>query len=735
MNSSVSKSRLSRRTLLKSAATSGAALVIGFDVPRVLKGAESKPPVSPFRSWIRIDQSGRVTLLSSRSEMGQGISTALPMILAEELGLDWKDVRIEQAPTDAAVFGEQGTGGSGSVADSWMPLRKVGAAAREMLATAAAQRWNVSPSDCSVKDGAVHHGSDTLSFGELVQSASKLPIPDFDHVQLKNPSEFTIVGKPVPRKDIPLKTDGSAKFGLDVRVPGMVYAVVARCPVFGGKVKSFDAKDAKALPGVHDVFEIPAVPEGVHSAGGIAVVADSTWIAMQGRKKLHIEWDLGPHATESSESLRKQFRKIVDEPMKVVLNQGEADSVISRAPDGKRVEADYELPFQAHATMEPMNCTVHIEKDRAEAWAPAQGPEWVQQVVAQVSGLPPNKVKVNTTLMGGGFGRRYQGDFAMEAAQIAKRVPRPVQLVWSREDDMMHDFYRPASYHRLSGAVDEQGNILAWRHRSTSTSIADYFDRKSPPESSELGCTLQMPYIAKNYKLEYTKAESGVPRAWWRSVEASVIGFVMESYMDELAHAAGVDPYQFRLDKLGQGRQVKNPLDAKSVPLDADRMKGVLKLAAEKGDWGKPVKPGQGRGIACHYSFNSYVANVVEATVTGGALKVDRIVSAVDIGTAVNPEGVRAQVESAIVYGLTAALKSQITIQDGHAVQANFNQFTTLSMKETPRLEVHIMPSTLPPTGIGEPGLPPVAPALMNAVFAVTGKRIRRLPLQKGDLA
>ena len=293
----------------------------------------------------------------------------------------------------------------------------------------------------------------------------------------------------------------------------------------------------------------------------------------------------------------------------------------------------------------------------------------------------------------------------MEAAQIAKRVPRPVQLVWSREDDMMHDFYRPASYHRLSGAVDEQGNILAWRHRSTSTSITDYFDRKSPPESSELGCTLQMPYIAKNYKLEYTKAESGVPRAWWRSVEASVIGFVMESYMDELAHAAGVDPYQFRLDKLGEGRQVKNPLDAKSVPLDADRMKGVLKLAAEKGDWGKPVKPGQGRGIACHYSFNSYVANVVEATVTGGALKVDRIVSAVDIGTAVNPEGVRAQVESAIVYGLTAALKSQITIQDGHAVQANFNQFTTLSMKETPRLEVHIMPSTLPPTGIGEPGL------------------------------
>lgn len=735
MIGSALKPKVSRRTLLKSAATAGAALVIGFDVPRVLKGAESKQPVNPFRSWIRIDQAGKVTLLSGRSEMGQGISSALPMVLAEELGIDWKSVEVEQAPTDAALFGEQGTGGSGSVAGSWMPLRKAGAAAREMLVTAAAQRWNVSPSACTVSNGAVHHGSDSLSFGELVESASKLPIPDFERVQLKKPEEFTIIGKTVPRKDIPMKTDGSAKFGLDVRVPGMVYAVVARCPVFGGKVKSFDAKDAKAMPGVQDIFEIPAVPEGVHSCGGVAVVADSTWNAMQARKKLHIDWDLGPHATESSDSLRKQFRKIVDEPMKVVLNQGSADTVISKAPDNKKVEADYELPFQAHATMEPMNCTVYIQDDKAEAWAPAQGPEWIQQVVAQVSGLPQNKVKVNTTLMGGGFGRRYQADFAMEAAQVAKRVRKPVQLVWSREDDMMHDFYRPASYHRLSGSVDEQGNIAAWRHRSTSTSIADLFDKKSAPESTELGCTLQMPYLAKNYKLEYTKAESGVPRAWWRSVEASVIGFVMESFMDELAHAAGVDPYQFRLDKLGEGRLVKNPLDEHSTPLDTNRMKAVLQLAAQKGDWGKPVKAGQGRGIACHYSFNSYVANVVEATVSGGAVKVDRIVSAVDIGTAVAPEGVRAQVESAIVYGLTAALKSQITIQDGHAVQANFNQFTTLSMKETPLMEVHIVPSTLPPTGIGEPGLPPVAPALMGAIFAATGKRIRRLPLQKGDLA
>lgn len=455
---------------------------------------------------------------------------------------------------------------------------------------------------------------------------------------------------------------------------------------------------------------------------------------MQARKQLQIDWDYGPHATESSETLRRQFRKLVDSQMKVVLNQGDAERMISSAPPEKKVECDYELPFQAHATMEPMNCTVHIQSDRAEAWAPAQSPNWVQQVISQVSGLKADAIQVHTTYMGGGFGRRYHADFAIEAAQVAKRVSKPVQLVWSREDDMTHDFYRPASYHRMSGAVDTQGNIVAWRHKSTSTSIAEWWEKKSPPESSELGCTLQMPYLVQNYKLEYLPAASGVPRAWWRSVEASVIAFVMESFMDELAHASGADPYEFRMRKL-EPRMVKNPLDPKDRPLDTTRMKGVLQMAAEKADWSKPLPSGHGRGIACHYSFESYAANVVEVAVEKNGVRVNRVVSAVDIGTAVHPAGVRAQVESAIIYGLTAALKSQITIQDGRAVQNNFNQFTTLSMKETPRLEVHIVPSNLDPTGIGEPGLPPVAPALMSAIFAATGKRVRRLPLQPGDLA
>ena len=744
---------LSRRNVLKTASTAASAvLLIGFETaPKAAKAAglaatqdendaakpqDKKKAVNPFRSWVQIDGSGQVTLLSGRSEMGQGISSALPMVLAEELGIDWREVKVEQAPNDHELFGEQGTGGSGSVAGSYEMLRKAGAAARTMLTMAAAQKWQVNAPECIVSNGTISHNGKTARFGELVEAAAALPVPDLEKVPLRDQKDFRIIGREgLQRKDIPGKTDGSAKFGIDVRVPGMVYAMVERCPTFGGKVKSFDATKAKAMPGVIDVFEIPAVDEGVHSWGGVAVVAESTWKAMQARKALKIEWDLGPHAAESSESLRREFRRLVDSPMKVVYNQGDVEAAMMAAPEEKRVEADYELPFQAHATMEPMNCTVFIEKDKAEAWAPAQGPEWVQQVVAQVAGLKPAQVKVNTTLMGGGFGRRYQGDFAMEAAQIAKRVPKPVQLVWTREDDMTHDYYRPSSYNRLSGAVDGKGNITAWRYKSSSTSLNSMWNQKSPPEDSELGLFFQNPYMTKNYRLEYLPVSSGVPRAWWRSVEASSIGFVMESFVDELAHAAGMDPYQFRLQQLGNTRKVASVNEKDAPLLDVDRLRGVLEAAAQKGGWGSALPAGRGRGIACHYSFHSYTANVAEASVENGRIKVHRIVSVVDIGQAVHPDGVRAQVESAIVYGLTAALKSEITIKNGGAAENNFNHFTTLSMKETPLLEVHIMASAHAPTGIGEPGLPPVAPAVMNAVFAATGKRIRRLPARPEDLA
>jgi isoquinoline 1-oxidoreductase subunit beta len=725
---------LSRRNILKSGLAAATALLIGFDiVPQKAKAETAKPVANPLKAWLRIDADGMATLAYSKSEMGQGVSSALPMILADELEIDWKDVRVEHAPL-TADYGDQGTGGSGSVTAMWMPVRQAGAAGREMLISAAAKRWGVDASSCTAKSGAVWNGSQKLTYAELVEDASKLPVPDLAKVQLKKPEDFRIVGTGVPRKDIPSKTDGSAIFGLDVRVPGMVYAVVARCPVFGGKVRSFDATKAKAVKGVRDVFQIEAVGEGVHSCGGVAVVADSTYIAMQARKQLQIDWDFGPAASESSETLRKQFRRLVDSSMKVVVNVGDAEAAISNAPAPMRVECDYELPFQAHATMEPMNCTVHIEADRAEAWAPTQSPELTRQMIARVTGLSQDKIKIHTTLMGGAFGRRYQGDFVLEAAQVASHFGKPVQLVWSREDDMTHDFYRPASYHRLSGAVDQSGNIVAWRHKSSSTSINEWFDPKASPDSSEMGSTMQMPYLSKNYKLEYLPAASAVPRAWWRSVEASVIGFVMESYVDELAHAAGKDPYEFRMHHLGPDRMVKHATDAEERPLDTARFKGVLETAAKNGDWGKKMPAGQGRGIAVHYSFHSYVANLVEVEVQNKAVKVKRVVSAVDIGTAVSPDGVRAQLESAIIYGLTAALKSQITILNGRAEQTNFDKFTTLSMKETPLIEVHIVPSNITPTGIGEPGLPPTAPALANAIFAATGKRIRRLPIRPEDL-
>src|SRR5581483_283172 len=619
---------VSRRTLLKSAAQAGAALVIAFEVPQPpAKGAPEKPVVNPLKAWIAIDQNGAVTLSYSKSEMGQGVSTSLPMILAEELGVDWKDVQVKHASV-SPMFGNQGTGGSGSVTTLFTPLRKAGAAGRQMLIAAAAARWNVGPESCRATHGAVWHGSDKLTYGELVEAASQLPVPDLDKVQLKRIEDFEIIGKSLPRTDIPSKVDGSALFGLDMRPEGMVFAVVARCPVFGGKVKSFDASQAKAMRGVEDVFEIPAIAE-VHSCGGVAVVAPSTWVAMEARKKLKIDWDYGPAISESSESLRRQFRKLVDSNMKVVLNQGDVESSLTAAPAKKKIECDYELPFQAHATMEPMNCTVHVEADHARAWAPSQSPNQVQGVVAQLTGLSPDKIEVHTTFMGGGFGRRYQGDFPAEATQIAKRVGKPVQLVWSREDDMTHDFYRPASYHRMRGAVDAEGNITAWQHKYTSTSIAEWFSPKAAPESSELGCTLQMPYLSKGYKLEYLPAASAVPRAWWRSVEASVIGFVMESFVDELAHAAGADPYEFRIQKLGEARLVKNALEERGRPLDTARFKAVLQTAAQKCSWGKPLPKGEGRGIAAHYSFSSYVANCAEVAVQNGQVKVKRIVSAV----------------------------------------------------------------------------------------------------------
>ncbi len=694
-------SAFSRREFLRTGVTGGAALVVGFRLSaRAFAGQaaeqEKKTP-NPFDAWVRITPNNRVTLILGKSEMGQGIMTALPMILAEELCVDWKNVKVEQAPTNPKIY-DLGTGGSGSVAGSWLPLRRAGAAAREMLIAAAAQKWEVGADTCKAVDGQVVHGNPKryLSYGELVEAAARLPIPNFNTVPLKNSDEFTLVGHDTRRYEARAKASGSAVFGIDSRPPGMLFAVVARCPVFGGKVISFDGAKAKAVPGVRDVIAFETSGRGASTTGGIAVLAVNSWAAMQGRKALEVKWDLGPAAKESSAGLHEQFLANAAKPGKIVRNDGDADSAL--ASGAKQIEAAYEFPFAAHACMEPMNCTVHIRPDGAEAWAPTQAPQWAQGVIAEAAKLPPEKVIVHTTLMGGGFGRRYQADFVMEAAQVAKAAGKPVMVLWTREDDMQHDFYRPASYHKMQGALDANGNLAAWKHFQTSTSIAAKWRENGAekPEQGEFGTGSTIPYLTPNIRIEYALAESSVPRAWWRSVEHSTSGFVVESFVDELAVAAGED---------------------------------------HKAGWGKPLPKGQGRGIAAFYSFDSYTAAVAEVSVKNGAVKLERLVYAVDCGRPINPEGIRAQVESAAIYGLSAASYDAITISGGRVEQANFNDYQMPRMNDAPKTEVHVVMSKEEPTGIGEPGLPVLAPAMCNAIFAATGKRLRRLPIQPRDLA
>jgi CO/xanthine dehydrogenase Mo-binding subunit len=730
-----------RRAFLKTGAAAGAGLVIGFYIPAAAaddpaKQQEKKTP-NPFNAWVHISPDNRITLILEKSEMGQGIMTAVPMILAEELCVDWRTVTVAQAPTDPDLY-DHGTGGSGSIAGCWMPMRQAGAAAREMLVSAAAARWNVNRNTCVAKDGGVMHGSrkNFFSYGELAEDAAKLPVPNLNTVPLKNSDDFLIIGKTTPRFEGALKTNGKAKFGIDSRVDGMQYAVIARCPIFGGTVKSFDASKAKSVSGVREVLAIDPVPQGSFCAGGVAVVADNSWAAISGRKALEIEWDKGPHAEESSATLRQQFLDNASKPGKVMRNDGNADRAIASA--AKKVVASYEFPFAAHATMEPMNSTVYIRPDSAEAWVPTQAPQWAQDVIAGVSKLPKEKITVHTTLMGGGFGRRYMGDFVMEAAQVSKQTGKPVMVLWTREDDMQHDFYRPASYHQLSGALDSRGAIVAWKHFQTSTSIEAMWGQKGEenPEKSEFATAAFIPYLTPNYRIEYTLAKSGVPRAWWRSVEHSTSGFVVESFVDELAAAAATDPLEFRLRAIGGDRQIPNFTEPKEgQPLDTARLKGVLRLAAQKAKWGSPLASGVGRGIAGYFSFDTYTAAVAEVSMEKGMPKIHRLVYAVDCGRPVNPGGIRAQVEGAAIYGLSATLYDAITIKGGAVEQTNFHQYQMPKIADAPRTEVYIVPSREEPTGIGEPGLPVVAAAVCNAVYTLTKKRVRRLPIRPGDLA
>ncbi len=698
-----------RREFLQATAVAGTGLVIGFTLPSCARPPEG-PPLEP-NAWLRIGTDESVLVIVDRSEMGQGVATSLPMLLAEELEADWSKIRIEFAPADPAynnlLFGMQATGGSSSIRAAYTALRQAGAAAREVLIAAAAQTWGVDPSECHAEKGVVlHSGGRHLSYGRLVATAKTLPGPA--DPPLKDARDWKILGTRVARLDTPLKVDGSAGFGIDVTVPGMLIAVVARCPVFGGKVASFDGAAAEAAPGVRHVVQI---------SSGIAVVADGYWPAKTGRDALKVEWSEGPTAAVSSASISKLFTDGAARAGVRARHDGNPDAALPGA--ARRLEAAYETPFLAHATMEPMNATAHVRADGVDIWAPTQFQGGAHQMGAGIGGVPLEQVKVHTTYLGGGFGRRFEMDFIQEALETSKAVGAPVKVIWSREDDTRHDWYRPASYHRLRAGLDGRGRPVAWTHRVAAPSIMSriFPDQvQNGLDGEAVEGAVEMPYAVPNVHVDYVMADTGIPVGFWRSVNHSFNAFAVESFIDELAHAAGEDPYEYRRGLLA----------------NAPRYRGVLELAATKVGWGGPLPAGRARGIAVHKAFEAYVAQVAEVSVgADGAVRVHRVVCAVDCGPVVNPDTIEAQMQSGIVYGLTAALYGEITIDRGRVVQGNFNDYEMLRLAEMPTVEVHIVPSTDAQGGIGEPATAPIAPAVCNAIFAATGKRIRKLPIGK----
>jgi isoquinoline 1-oxidoreductase beta subunit len=716
---SLSPSAVDRRGFLKMGAAGVTGLLIGFYLPGhedALSATAAAPESAvALNAWIHVGTDDLVTILIDKSEMGQSILTGLAMIAAEELECDWTKVRTEFAPADKVYvnpqFGVQGTGGSSATRTSWEPLRKAGAAARMMLLQAAAQRWSVDKSECRAEDGVILHDATKrqMTYGSLAEAAAKLPVPR--NVSLKDPKDFHIIGTPAKRLDTPDKVNGSAQYGIDVQQSGLLYAVVARCPVFGGKLAGFDATKTKAIPGVKDVFQI---------SDGVAVVADNTWTAMEGRRALDVKWDEGPNANVSTESISKLLADGATRPGAVARKEGDVEAGLASA--ATKIEATYEVPFLAHATMEPQNCTAHVREDRCDVWAPTQNQTNTQAIAAQITGLAPKAVFVHTTFLGGGFGRRFETDFVGEAVEISKAIGVPVKVTWTREDDIQHDYYRTASRAHFTAGLDADGWPVVWMNRIACPSLMarfgplkDNFDRRSV----EICDTV--PYAIPNILVDYQLTDAGIPIGFWRSVGASQNGFFLESFIDEIATSGKKDPYELRRRLLA-----KSP-----------RHLAVLETAAEKAGWGPPLPADRFRGIATVSSYFGYVAQVIEISVDRKArtLKVHRVVCALDCGRIINPGSIDAQVKSSVVYGLTAALRGAITIDRGRVQQKNFSDYQVLRIHEMPVVDVHILPSEEAPTGAGEFTLPPVAPALCNAVFAATGNRVRRLPIRPEDLA
>ena len=717
VNHGQSDAGMERRDFLKASVMASGGLLIGFRFPGITALASAQQSSTTAfmpNAFVRIGTDERVTVIVNHSEMGQGVYTSLPMLLAEELDADWSKVGFEPAPVDPKynhpAFGMQITGGSSSVWSGLEQFRQAGAAARAMLVAAAAQQWNVDPTSCRTESGAVLNGSNRkLTYGRLAEAAAKLTPPA--HLQLKDPKTYKLIGKPIKRLDTPEKLNGKAVFGIDVKVPGMLTAVIARPPIFGAKLKSFDDSRARSMPGVRKIIAIPA---------GVAVIAETFWQAKVARDSLGVEWDEGSMHNFDTSKMMQDFRERSKSPGTSVRKDGDATGALEKA--AKKIEAVYEVPYLSHLMMEPLNCVVDLRTDSCEVWTGSQFQTVDRANAAKVAGLPNEKVQLHTTFLGGGFGRRAnpQSDFVVEAVHVAKAAGAPVKVIWTREDDMRGGWYRPAFLHAIEGGIDASGNPVSWRSRLVGQSIMEgtpfaamMLKGKDYDPASVEGVD-DLPYAIPNVTVESHQAEINVPVQWLRSVGHSHTAFAVECFVDELAGLTQKDPYQFR-----RGLLQKQP-----------RHLGVLDLAAQKAGWDKPLPKGLGRGIAVHFAFGSYSAHVAEVSVAEGKVRVHRMVCAIDCGEYVNPGIIAAQTESGVIFGASAALFQELTFVNGRLQQTNFNTFPVMRMNECPEIETYIVENNEKAGGIGEPGVPCAAPAIANAIYAATGKRIRRLPIR-----